>query len=60
MSLNIDDYRNERDKRKVSQIEAVMKLKNKFNVLLLHNEQNKYADDKNKQEKGKSLVKSLQ
>ncbi len=60
-SLNIDDYRNEKKeiKEKVSQIEAVMKLKNKLNVSLLHNEQNKYADDKNKQERVKAWLKSL-
>jgi carboxyl-terminal processing protease len=59
--LDIVEYRKEKLelKNKSSQIEAVVKLKNKLKVELLPAEVNKYADDKNKQERLKQWLKLL-
>lgn len=60
-SLNIDEFRKDKKdiKAKVAQIEAVQKLKNKLSISVLPIEENKYADDKNKQERVKAWLKNM-
>jgi carboxyl-terminal processing protease len=59
--LNIDAYRKERKdmREKMAQIEKVQKLKRKMNVSLLNAEKDKYAADKNKQERLNLWLKQL-
>ncbi len=60
-SLNIDLYRQERNeiKAKAAQIDSVQKLKNKLDVVTLSSEVNKYANDKNKQDRLKAWLKVM-
>lgn len=59
--LNIVEYRKEKKdaKAKSSQIESLVKLRNKLTVSLLASEINKYNDDKNKQDRIKQWLKGL-
>lgn len=60
-SLNIDAYRKEKNeiKNKVTQMDAVSKLKNRLNVGVLSSEVNKFANDKGKQERLDTWIKFL-
>lgn len=59
--LNIDEYKAEKKviKQKSDQIIAAQKLKKNLEVSLLPMELNKYADDKNKQERLQMWIKAL-
>ncbi|MBO9596104.1 MAG: carboxy terminal-processing peptidase [Niabella sp.] len=60
-SLNIESYRQERKaiKAKSDQMNAAQKLKNKMDVTLIPAEANKFAKDKNKEERAKQWLKIL-
>ncbi|MCD2421651.1 carboxy terminal-processing peptidase [Niabella pedocola] len=60
-SLNIESYRQERKaiKEKSDQMNAAQKLKNKMDVTLIPAEANKFAKDKNKEERAKQWLKIL-
>jgi len=61
-SLQIDKYRKEQKmiRATIRQIDALTKLSGDLNVSALSNETNRWADDKNKQERFNQWLKSLQ
>jgi carboxyl-terminal processing protease len=60
-SLQLDKYRKEQKQIRATfaQNEALMKLKNEINVTALPGETNRWADDKNKQERFNQWLKNL-
>lgn len=61
-SLQLDKYRTEQKaiRNTMKQLETLMKLKDKVDVTALPAEENKYVNDKNKQERFTQWIKSLQ
>jgi carboxyl-terminal processing protease len=61
-SLQIDKYRKEQKmvRSTIKQLESLMKLHDELNVSALSNETNRWADDKNKQERFNQWLKGLQ
>jgi carboxyl-terminal processing protease len=61
-SLQIDKYRKEQNliRSTIKQLESLMKLKSDLNVSALKNENNRWPDDKNKQERFNQWLKGLQ
>lgn len=61
-SLQIDKYRNEQKsiRTTIKQLEVLLKLKDSINVSALPQEENRYADDKNKKERFVQWIKGLQ
>jgi len=61
-SLNIDKYREEQKaiRTTIKQMESLLKLKEELNVAALPNEVNRWADDKNKQDRFNQWLKNLQ
>lgn len=61
-SMNLVKYRNEQKevRARIKQMEAFMKLKEELNVSALPNEVNRWAEDKNKQERFNQWLKNLQ
>ncbi len=61
-SLQIDKYKEEQDaiRKTVKQLESLLKLKNELDVTALPKEADRWAEDKNKQERFQQWLKSLQ
>ncbi len=61
-SLQLDKYKEEQKaiRTTVKQLETLLKLKDELNVAALPNETDRYADDKNKQDRFNQWLKSLQ
>lgn len=61
-SLQIDTYREEQKKIRssIKQLESLLKLNSELNVAALPNETNRWANDKNKQERFEQWIKNLQ
>lgn len=61
-SLQIDKYKEEQEaiRKTVKQLESLLKLKNELDVTALPKEADRWAEDKNKQERFQQWLKSLQ